>query len=243
MKVRNQMEDLVLSIVDEIFDSREIQEKDICTCSQCRLDVACFALNRLQPEYVISSRGLAYMKADYHTNIQRSADVVQLVKKGLEIVSKSKRPGFSHNDQMEDEIPDRPAYNFPVISGRIFNGTNFEPLLNKQVSLSMDGGPVAMFDSNWQNPYTIVSTIPGNYMFWPAPVDAPDLEKSRTFSFAIRLLDESFCDFTHVFDLEIKPSPRVMNSLQTNHSYNIQDLYVFPQDYCEEGLDSVPGGL
>ena len=66
MKIHNQMEDLVLNIVDEMFDSKDIQESDICTCGQCRLDVACFVLNRISPEYIISSRGLAHLNSDYH---------------------------------------------------------------------------------------------------------------------------------------------------------------------------------
>lgn len=236
MKVRNQMEDLVITIVDEMFDSREIQEKDICTCSQCRLDVACFVLNRIPPEYVISSRGLAHMKADYHSNVQKTADVVQLVKKGLEIVSKSKRPGFTHNDTIDNERPEKPTYNFPVISGRIFNGQNFEPLINRQVSLYMNGDPARMFDSNWQNPYKIVPTIPGNYMFWPAPQEASGLDQPQTFSFTVKLDDPDYSEFCHMFDLEIKSDARVVNSLQSNHSYNIQDLYIFRDDYTEEGL-------
>ncbi len=237
MRIHNQIEDLVLEIVSEIFESREITEKDICTCSQCRLDVACFALNRLAPEYIISSRGLAHLNADYHMTIQKTADVTGLVKKGLEIVSSSTRPGFKHDDHVDKETPDSPTYNFPIISGRIFNGQNFIPLLNQKIHLTMNGEEVPMFDNNWQNPYPIVPNVPGNFMFWPAPIEAETSEDKKSFSFSIKLRDPDFSEFTHRFSLDISAETRVINSLQVNRTYNMKDLYIFRNDYVEEGLE------
>jgi len=234
MKIHNQMEDLVHSIVDEMYDSKDVQEQEICTCSQCRLDVACFVLNRISPEYIISSRGVAHLKSDYHNSVQKSADVVQLVKKGLEIVSRKKRPGFTHDDHLENTKPEEATFNFPVISGRLFNGQNFVPLLNQKVVLYIDGKEVKMFDQNWQNPYTIVSTIPGNFMFWPESISAKECDEKKRFSFRIGINDSDYSEFSYRFDLEVTSDSRVVNSLQVNNTYNLKDLYIFKNDFEEK---------
>ncbi|HRZ64078.1 MAG TPA: late competence development ComFB family protein, partial [Spirochaetia bacterium] len=65
MEIRNLMEDAVKAVVDELF---ELEAKDqrlgYCLCDQCRLDVACYVLNRIKPEYIVSSRGLAYSEKE-----------------------------------------------------------------------------------------------------------------------------------------------------------------------------------
>ena len=75
MEIRNLMEDAVLAAVGELF---ELEEKDprlgLCTCGQCRLDVACYVLNRIKPEYILSGRGLAYSERDMLEKVQRLFD-------------------------------------------------------------------------------------------------------------------------------------------------------------------------
>ena len=66
MDIHNLMEDIVLDTVNELFDAKVQGASSVwCTCRQCRMDVACFVLNRLKPEYVLSGRGGAYSEIDY----------------------------------------------------------------------------------------------------------------------------------------------------------------------------------
>ena len=50
--LRNLTEDYCILIFENIKDSL-----DCCKCEQCRLDMISYALNRLKPKYVVSSRG------------------------------------------------------------------------------------------------------------------------------------------------------------------------------------------
>jgi hypothetical protein len=188
---------------------------------------------------VISSRGLAHLQSDYQHTVQKTADVIQMVSRGFEVVSKVKRPGFRHNEQY-DEAPDveKPCFNFPLITGRLLNGQNFAPLNeNQQVGLFIDGQPMEMYNSNWPNPYTIVSTLPGNFMFLPKPVFAEAPGQKRNFSLTIRLQAEGYNDFSHSFVVDLASDSRILNALKSNRNFRIPDLYIFKTDFTEEGLE------
>ena len=77
MDIRNIMEDAVKVLVEELFE-REDREKRLgyCTCDQCKLDVQCYVLNRVKPEYIVSSRGLAYSEKEGLDKVQRRADLI-----------------------------------------------------------------------------------------------------------------------------------------------------------------------
>ena len=74
-------------------------------------------------------------------------------------------------------------------------------------------------------------------MFWPEsiPAESPDLKKR--FSFRIKIDDPDYSDYSYRFDIEITSESRVISSLHINRSYNLKDLYVFKNDFTEEGLE------
>lgn len=92
MDIRNIMEDAVKVLVEELFE-REDREKRLgyCTCDQCKLDVECYVLNRVKPEYIVSSRGLAYSEKEGLDKVQRQADLISLVKEAWGKVSHTPR--------------------------------------------------------------------------------------------------------------------------------------------------------
>ena len=163
MEIHNLMEDMVTQTVDELFDAGSKGEADgWCTCRQCRLDVACYALNRLKPEYVLSGRGVAYADLDYNEKLQRTADVVTYVREGWRRINASPRPNhavFASGDCTA--LPPGPVYNFRPIVGRLFNGSSFEPIVDARVSLLDENGLVRMMDTTWFNPYDLVRNTNG----------------------------------------------------------------------------------
>ena len=235
MKVHNRVEDLVLATVDDIFKDLP-QDGPVCTCSQCRLDVACYVLNRMSPEYVISSRGLAHMEADYHSNVQKIADVVTLANEGIDVVSKSLRPNFDHKGRTSFKQPQGPLYSFPIISGRLFDGLTFAPITGKKVILYRDGDLVEMVDANWQNPYELVDAFPGNFMFWPKPLKSQGDEVSRSFEFQIKLDDPDFSTFSHRIEIPLTSRPYWVNALAENLTHHLHDLHIF-SDSSDDGLE------
>ncbi len=183
MDIHNLMEDLVKATVNELFDAEERGASGSwCTCGQCRMDVACYVLNRIRPEYVVSSRGIAYTEQDYGEKLQKTADVVSLAREGWARINSAKRPNHEHVSNgavMERPAPEGPVFNLPPIMGRVFNVSNFEPVSGATVTLGDGGSLQPMMDANWQNPYGIVKNTAGTFIFWPAPVPAAAAGEKR----------------------------------------------------------------
>ncbi|MBP7262685.1 MAG: late competence development ComFB family protein [Spirochaetia bacterium] len=230
MDIHNLMEELVKATVNELFDAEERgQAGSWCTCSQCRMDVACYVLNRLKPEYVVSGRGVAYSEMDYVEKLQRTADVVSLVREGWAQINSAKRPNHPHDRRLEPEaLPAGPAFNVPPIMGRLFNGNNFEPIAQGTVSLKEDGALVTMMDANWQNPYPIVRNTAGTFIFWPRPATADATGAVRNFAFSIETAVEGYEPIVHYLELDVTAQASADASFSMQVVHKLPDLYVFP---------------
>ncbi len=230
MRIHNIMEDIVLKVVNEIFDDEEAKKNiNFCTCHQCRLDTACYVLNKIPPMYTVSGRGLAHVEADYQEKVQREADIIALVKEGIEHISKTKRPHFPHNDEAEEEkIPEGPFFNFPQIVGRIYNSVNFEPICGINVSLFFDGKLMKMVNPNWQNPYEIVPNTTGVYSFWPYPVRADARGLKKKFELEIAVDDPRYEPLRHFVEFELESEDGFLTYFTGERIYNVKDLYIVP---------------
>ncbi|GAB1432586.1 late competence development ComFB family protein [Spirochaetota bacterium] len=231
MDIHNLMEDLVFDTVDELFETGAKSDSDKwCTCRQCRMDVACYALNRLKPEYVLSGRGLAYSEVDYGEKLQRIADVAALVKKGWAIINAAPRP--SHNKEIGRERllkNTSPVFNIKPIMGRLFNGENFEPVYDCEVALMDELGLVSMMDNSWTNPYTLVKNTNGLFTFWPYPVASSEAGESRRFPFTITASLDGFENLTHYFELDLVSEQNVVLQFSKQTAFRLPDLYIFPK--------------
>jgi len=87
MNIHNIMESIVLDTVNEIFEDKRKEGFEMADCLQCRLDVACYVLNRIKPEYIISGRGLLHFEENYHELIQTKVDMVTLINAGISITA------------------------------------------------------------------------------------------------------------------------------------------------------------
>jgi competence protein ComFB len=81
MLLRNVTQDIVFQKLDEMRK----QNKDICPCEKCRLDIAAIALNNLPPRYVVTDRGEVLTRTS-GLDIQISADVIQELSRALQMV-------------------------------------------------------------------------------------------------------------------------------------------------------------
>jgi competence protein ComFB len=86
MELRNLMEDIVWQRLDEVL----AEQKTICGCDQCRMDMVALALNSLPPSYVVTQRGEIYSKADILEN-QCYVDVVSAITKAVCVVKNKPR--------------------------------------------------------------------------------------------------------------------------------------------------------
>lgn len=86
MKLKNLMEDAVLEKIDELIKD----DPELCSCEQCRLDIAAKALSELPPRYVVTDRGAAYSKAN-NLELQKYVDLYTVVGKSMNLVRKNPR--------------------------------------------------------------------------------------------------------------------------------------------------------
>lgn len=76
-------------VVEEMFEDIK-GSLGICTCEQCSGDVIAYALNQLEPRYVVSKIGKAAVQIEA-LNFQNSADVRGAIIKGAELIRQHPR--------------------------------------------------------------------------------------------------------------------------------------------------------
>jgi competence protein ComFB len=239
MDVRNLMEDAVKSLVDELFESENRDKRlGYCTCDQCKLDVECFVLNRVKPEYIVSSRGLAYSEKEGLDKVQRQADLISLVKEGWGKVSHSPRSTSDHVAQKSAAAEQAgPAYNFPTIMGRVFDGRTFAPLGEGVVLLFAGGEEVQMVDPNWQNPFVLAGATGGTFIFWPKSIPAGQDTVPRDFVFEIKVEVPGLEGVSHYIKMDLSPERSARLDFSLNRVHKVPDIYLFPAGQSDEEDD------
>ena len=236
MEIHNISEDIVFNSVQKIIESikKENNPDGLCLCDQCRMDTICYVLNRTEPRYVVSNRGITRIEQDWAGRQQIEADIAALVYKGFRLVNHNQRPTTDHSaSESSEDLSTRPVFNIPTIVGRLFDGETFAPLSGVTVELHCGGKIVPMRNRNWQNPFTLVDNTPGTYTFWPAPVPAETVEINQIFEYSLLIKSPQYETMTHFFSL-----PSVSN-VQNQHSHSdktfkLPDLYLFPPGEAEQ---------
>jgi competence protein ComFB len=239
MELHNTAEDLVLALIGEIFANIEKSDNPdkLCTCSQCRLDTACYVLNRTNPHYIVSNRGAARVEQETIRKQQLDADIVTLIYEGIRRVNHNLRPTAVHGaKQPKADSLDTPVFNIPTIVGRIFNGSDFAPAAGIKVELFRNGELVAMKDSNWQNPCTLVPNTEGTFTFWPNPIPASENNLHHVFEFNVRVESGEFETLNHFFKIPVISDTRAANSFSLSHTVKLPDLYLFPPGNDDDPL-------
>jgi competence protein ComFB len=233
MEIHNVIEELVFSEVERACSdiNKEANKQGICTCPQCRMDAACYVLNRLEPRYIVSSRGILREEHFDVQNQQKTADITTLVYKAFEQINLNRRPGFDHiNDGKTDSYMAEAYFNIPVIIGRVFNGKTFEPVHSIDVELQANGNLVKMKDANWQNPCKLVKKTEGTFTFWPESQPASRIGEQRLFNFSITAPIAGFSPLVHHFELPVVSEKDLVRAVGMNRTYKITDLYMFDID-------------
>jgi competence protein ComFB len=238
MEIHNTTEDIVFAKVETIFDSivREGNPEDFCLCYQCRMDTACYVLNRIAPQYIVSNRGVARIEQENLERQQKDADIVALVYEGLKRINHNQRPNSFHRDAAAPAIINQPVFNIPTIVGRLFNGSNFAPMSNVKVELHRNGELVSMKDNNWQNPYNLVTNTEGTFTFWPNSVPAEETDIHKIFEYSIRIEAPEFETLNHFFKIPVISEIQSAAVFSMGRTFKLPDLYMFPPGGDEEDL-------
>jgi competence protein ComFB len=225
--------------VEEVFANiiKEGNTGNFCTCSQCRLDTACYALNRTSPRYIISNRGAARAELETIARQQSEADITTLIYEGLKRVNHNQRPFFNHSeDALAAGASEKraPVFNIPSVVGRLFDGSNFAPVSNVKIELRRNGDLVPMKDKNWQNPYNLVSQTEGTFVFWPVPIPAESADLHKIFEYSIKIEGQDFEPLTHFFKIPVMSEIQSASSFSLERTFKLPDLYMFPPGEAEK---------
>ena len=237
MDIHNITEDIVFSSIQTIFDSYQNKggHEKFCFCEQCRVDIACYVLNRCTPHYIVSNRGLTRLKHDSLDWQQMEADIAVLINEGLRRVKHNQRPTAQHsNNAAPETTAPKLCYNIPVIVGRIFDGSTFAPMAGVKVELHSNGELVAMKDHNWQNPYTLVSNTAGSYTFWPMPIPADTENDHKIFEYSIMIEAPDYETISHFFKIPVISQVQSTISFSMERTFKLPDLYMFPPGEAEQ---------
>jgi competence protein ComFB len=238
MEIHNTSEDIVFAKVEAVFDSiaRDGNPENFCICYQCRMDTACYVLNRTAPRYIVSNRGVARIEQGNLERQQKDADIVALVYEGLKRVNHNQRPNILH--QKGNSAPvvlSTPVFNIPTIVGRLFNGSNFAPMSDVKVELHHNGELAAMKDNNWQNPYNLVINTEGTFTFWPNPIPAEAVDIHKIFEYSVRVEAPDFEVLHHFFRIPVISEIQSAAAYSMGRTFKLPDLYMFPPG--EDGED------
>ncbi|MCL2832657.1 MAG: late competence development ComFB family protein [Treponema sp.] len=232
MELHNVIEDLVIPKVEDIFNTIAADEsgEKLCTCSQCRIDTACYVLNRITPFYVVSNRGAARVHMETSQRHQTDADIAAFIYEGIRRISHNQRPNFNHNSSVTDQNTGigKPVFNIPTITGRLFSGSNFAPVHSVDLKLFCNGKLVQMKDGNWQNPLHLVSHTEGNFSFWPAPFPAKKTGEQLNFEFTLCAGSAEYETLNHAFTIPVTSEIQSIKSFSLVRAFKLTDLFLFP---------------
>jgi competence protein ComFB len=240
MELHNIIEDIVIPRTNEIYDSleKEGNAEGICTCQQCRMDTSCYVLNRTNPYYVVSNRGVARIHMENIERQQLTADITSLIHEGIKTVHHNQRFNYEHTPApKEDKVfKDKPAFSIPAITGRLFDGGNFSPITGASIEILFNGAPAVMQEGHWQNPLHSESHAEGAFSFWPVPVPAKKIGEKTAFQYVLRVEAEGYEPLNHVFRIPLVSELLTNLSFTLEKNFKLPDLFLFAHGEAEQDL-------
>jgi len=233
MNVHNVNEQIVFDKVNAIFDfiEKNGNPEKVCVCDQCRTDVICYTLNRIEPCYVVSRHGFAWAELDSLEKQQKEVDIVALAYEGIRQIHESKRHSCECNTENYDYLGLQVvAFHIPVISGRLLNGLNFAPMENIEIGLFQQNNLVPMLDNNWENPYHLIDHTSGVFTFRPKPLPTEGIDVQRKMSFAIKVEKAGFESLYHGFEVSVTSRRNHSKTFFQESIMRLPDLYMFPAE-------------
>jgi len=183
MAIRNIMEDITFSSITEI-----LKEDKVFSGAECYTqDIAAYVLNRIQPKYITSERGILHGKLESRLLLQQKTDIIFLIHEALEVI-KNRRNVPTQG--IADNLSTRELF-FPHIIGEVLEETTFSIITDAEVSLLYNGSKVPMVDSSWINPYVTNKGTLGYYHFWP-DVDLKTMKLGQEVTMTIQLRHNNF---------------------------------------------------
>jgi competence protein ComFB len=183
MAIRNIMEDVVYSTIDEILK----EEKILAGAHKYKQDVAAYVLNRIPPKYITSERGILHGKLESRFLFQQKTDIIMLIHEAVDVI-KSRRD--TPTSSISSSALAKNLF-FPHIIGEVLEETTFSVIAEVEVTLMHNGSQATMVDNSWDNPYVTNKGTLGYYHFWPE-VRPDTMDISKEILFSIHFVHKNF---------------------------------------------------
>lgn len=234
MNVHNIMEEYVSKNVNELYDEL-VKEKTpwlTCDCETCRMDSISYVLNRIQPRYIVSGRGAVYTTQILDDG-QLKADVHALSIEAIRVISSVQRPYHKITSKVSESNKNKnissPVFNFPVISGAVYDGDTFAPLIDAEITLLDKNGIVMMHDFSWPNPTKTFKSTKGSFSFWPNAETASKAGEAKKFSFTIEAKAEGYSTAKQGFEIILMSESEREEKIKNSLTMKIQDIILFKE--------------
>jgi len=232
MRLKNTLEDLVYNLTDSIISS---YKEDIPKNPKFKLDVVCYVLNRILPEYIISYRGLIYEEMELKYDSQKFTDIISLIYDAIRTIKSRRKEDISDNISEEIEWgytsieSEDYIFNFPQIIGQVFNSTNFEPIDGAEVLLVDEyNNKINMASSLWKNPIQTFVKTNGIFTFWPKSIKAENNSGpiEKVFRMKIIVSKEGFLKEEKFFSFNLKSERAIVNQIKRGDIINLEPVYL-----------------
>lgn len=215
MYLVNLMEQKISKLADAYF-----KEKNIPANTNMRMDIIAYTLNRVQPQYVTSARGVlhSYDRGDTEENIE----ILNTIEKACEVIKRRKE-----NPPMESiPIIEENGYylTYPSIMGNICSANSFEKVENALVYMYYKDKLIEGYGVNFPNPAVVSKNVPGKYMFCFMPKKV-DSNESMDINLDIVIEAENFKQYKGVLNFTVSPA-----------FYNANDMPLFSIEEVDDIL-------
>jgi competence protein ComFB len=160
MAVKNLMEDIVESLVEEVLAKTSKDEDGNVVIYKD--DVVTYVLNRIPPKYYTSERGILHGKLDSQFVFQQKTDILLLTHEAINTIKKRRSSELPASGEKKQK-----GFFLPHILGEILEETTFSIIPKVTVTLLYKNKPAEMIDKNWKNPYVTNKSTKGFFHFWP----------------------------------------------------------------------------
>lgn len=160
MAIKNLMEDIVTSVVNEVLSK---EAKDILESEPYKQDIIAYVLNRVPAKYFTSERGILHERLESRFTFQQKTDILLFTHEAIRIMK------YRRASEIQTEytnLSSRTHY-LPYIIGEVFEETTFSIISDLKVLLLYKESPAKMMDKSWKNPYITSKATQGYYHFWP----------------------------------------------------------------------------
>jgi competence protein ComFB len=200
MALKNFMEDIVVSIVDEVLKKRFENNEDKKGNSVIyKEDIITYVLNRISPRYYTSERGILHGKLESQIFFQQKTDILLLVHEAIKVIKERRESELvrGKKNKIAKDIF------LPHVFGEVLEETGFKIIPGIEVKLLFNDKPARMIDASWRNPYVTNPSTKGFFHFWPMVPEQKDTKKKRKYKFSLECKHSMFEKNRISFDLNV----------------------------------------